>query len=353
MYENQTYEVILRRMMDRIPDSIDKRPGSIIFDAMAPAGIEMAQLYSQLDVNQELYFVDTAGGEYLTRRASERGIIRHPATPAIRKAEFRDRSGLLLPVAPGERFSGGGLNFFVLDQTADGAYRLQVEEAGNKGNQYFGDLLPIGYIDGLATARLGEVLIPGSDQETDDALRQRYLDDAKQPATSGNKAHYVHWARSVAGVGGVKVTPLWEGPGTVMVLIVGADMAPANKELVEKVQNYIDPEKGKGEGQAPIGAHVTVASAKGKIIDFSAKVILAPGYGLQMVTDNFLNQLEEWRQKASFSATYVSLPVIGSLLLATEGILDYSELTLNESSSANIALADDEVPIIGIVDLEV
>ena len=41
MYEDITYEVILKRMLDRIPSTMDKREGSIIYDALAPAAIEL------------------------------------------------------------------------------------------------------------------------------------------------------------------------------------------------------------------------------------------------------------------------------------------------------------------------
>lgn len=43
MYENVTYEDILQRMLDRVPDSMDKREGSIIYDALAPAAVEYIQ----------------------------------------------------------------------------------------------------------------------------------------------------------------------------------------------------------------------------------------------------------------------------------------------------------------------
>ena len=39
MYENITYEDILQRMLDRVPNSMDKREASIIFDALAPAAV--------------------------------------------------------------------------------------------------------------------------------------------------------------------------------------------------------------------------------------------------------------------------------------------------------------------------
>ena len=50
MYEHITFDVILERMMDRVPNNIDKREGSIIYDALAPAAVELAQMYIELDV---------------------------------------------------------------------------------------------------------------------------------------------------------------------------------------------------------------------------------------------------------------------------------------------------------------
>ena len=48
-YEDITYEVILQRMLDRVPNNMDKREGSIIFDALAPAAVELQLMYIELD----------------------------------------------------------------------------------------------------------------------------------------------------------------------------------------------------------------------------------------------------------------------------------------------------------------
>ena len=45
MYENITYESILQRMLDRIPDDMDKREGAVIYDALAPAAVELQLMY--------------------------------------------------------------------------------------------------------------------------------------------------------------------------------------------------------------------------------------------------------------------------------------------------------------------
>ena len=41
MYESQTFDVILKRMLDRVSSSLDKREGSIIYDAIAPTANEL------------------------------------------------------------------------------------------------------------------------------------------------------------------------------------------------------------------------------------------------------------------------------------------------------------------------
>lgn len=68
MFEDQTFDTILQRMLDRVPTDIDKREGSIIYDALAPAAVELAQMYVELDLNANLRFADTATGDYLTKR---------------------------------------------------------------------------------------------------------------------------------------------------------------------------------------------------------------------------------------------------------------------------------------------
>lgn len=74
----------------------------------------------------------------------------------------------------GTRFSGGDINFVVTERIAAGQYSLTAETAGTVGNEYIGTLFPIDYVPELAAARLADILVPGEDEESDDALRARY-----------------------------------------------------------------------------------------------------------------------------------------------------------------------------------
>ena len=58
-----TYEEILQTMLDKVPGDVDKREGSIIYDALAPCAFFLAQQNFQLDNFVDLVFPDTAIGE--------------------------------------------------------------------------------------------------------------------------------------------------------------------------------------------------------------------------------------------------------------------------------------------------
>lgn len=88
MYEEMTYENILQQMLDRVTSDVDKREGSVIFDALAPAAYFLADQFFQLGNFIDLVLPDTAVGEYLDRAVSGYGVSRKPANVAVRKIEI-------------------------------------------------------------------------------------------------------------------------------------------------------------------------------------------------------------------------------------------------------------------------
>ncbi|MBJ6360433.1 baseplate J/gp47 family protein [Paenibacillus sp. GCM10012307] len=345
MYETNTFEYLLDRMLTRVPFTLDKREGSIIYDALAPAAAELAQMYMELDINLNLSFADTASGEFLERRASDFGLRRRPAAPAQRRAIFYDDQNVRIDVPLLTRYSASNLNFKVIKRLEKGEYTVECETPGVLGNQSYGNLLPIDYVQDLARAELAEVLIPGTEAESDDALRARYLARVQTPSSGGNVSDYKNWALEVSGVGAAKVNPLWNGPGTVKVVVVDAEKKPPATELVLEVRNHI-------EQLRPIGANVTVSPATGKEVAVAGVVTLAQGYTLQHVVDAFTSALNLHFQSVAFNQNYLSLAKIGTILLDVPGVTDYSDLKLN-GQSTNVALGDEEVPVVHMVNLGV
>ena len=74
MFEDMTYEALVKRALARGPPTMDKREGSMVFNGVAPSMAEVAQLYIAADfVFQATYFLTAPRGS-LINRASDRSL---------------------------------------------------------------------------------------------------------------------------------------------------------------------------------------------------------------------------------------------------------------------------------------
>lgn len=351
MYENVTFESILDRMLERVPKSMDKREGSIIYDALAPAAVELQQMYIEFDVILKETFGDTASRKYLIRRAAERGIEPFPASKAILKATYTPTS---IDIPIGSRFSLNELNYVVLEKIGDGQLKIQCESLGKSGNGYFGNVIPIEYIEGLETMQITELLIPGEDEEDTEDLRKRYFDSFNSKAYGGNIDDYLKKTNSIAGVGSTKVTPIWNGGGTVKLTILNSEYNKASSELIKSVQTIIDPQQDAlGKGVAPIGHIVTVDTASEVKVNISIKLAFEDGHSFSNLKNAIEEKINEYlleirKQWATQTASVVRLAQLESRIMSVKGVLDISDTKINEKSE-NLILDKYEIPIMGVL----
>lgn len=354
MYEGDYYQfdAIMARLLANVPDTIDKREGSVIYDALAPAAIELSDAYVEAEANLEIAFADSAAGEFLDAKVEERGM--EPRKEAI-AAIFSATADAPVPI--GSRFSKDTVYFTAI--TAGTTIQVQAEEAGIVGNVSLGTLSVLGdasgtIIPGLTTVTLTALLVPGTEEESDEALRERFYEFVRQPRTSGNKADYRAWALSREGVGGVQVEALWDGPGTVRLHLIDPNKRAVTASVAQQVKDYISPEEtadgGTGEGVAPIGAELTVVPAVEITINVTASLTLQPGATLDQVYTLFNSAFQDYLQDIAFSEDNVLLRYtrIQALLLGIPPIIDYTNLLVNGAES-NILLDFGEVAVPGTV----
>lgn len=345
MYEHITFKTILNNMLESVPADIDKREGSMIWNAIAPAAVELQNAYIDLDALMDETFADTAGGEFLERRCAERGIIPHAATKAIVKGVFN-----LDNVPIGARFSGGTLNYIVTEKIANKQYRMECETAGTDGNSYSSAIIPISYINGLTQASITDILIPGKDREESEVLRERYFDSLDAQTFGGNVADYVRKVNAMAGVGGVKVTPVWNGGGTVKLTIINSTYGIPTPELIAGVKIAVDPSSGSGKGLgiAPIGHVVTVEGVTQSIINITTNIVYAAGWSfveaktyIESVIDNYFKELAmDW---AGVDAIIVRISQIETRILELEAVTDIANTKINGVES-NLILDVNKIP---------
>lgn len=353
MYEDQTYENILDRTLARVSTDVDKREGSVIMNAVAPVSAEHANVYIELEWMTKNGYADTAIREFLILRCRERGITPYDATKATLKGKFN----MEIPI--GSRYSLDELNYVATAfiESADGYfyYQMECETAGTQGNKFFGALSSIEYISKDLEGELVELLIPAEDEEDTEALRARYLNSFESNPFGGNKQDYREKTDALDGVGGTVVIPVWDGGGTVKLIIIDSNYNVASSTLVKSVQEAIDPDpKGTGSGIAPIGHTVTVVSAIALTVDISARVTLNEGYTWSQIEPKarealeayFLEMRKQWEKEEG--KLVVRISQVENRLLNLEGVLDVADTSLN-SVAGNLALAINQIPILGKV----
>lgn len=350
MFEDQTFEMIMERMLDRVPSNLDKREGSIIWDALAPVAIELVETYINLDAMLDETFAGTASRSYLIRRAAEQDISPYPASKAILKGVFKDGSNAAFDVPIGSRFNLDDLNYIVTEQITTGEFKVECESAGIIGNKNIGIITPIEYIDGLGSAELTEVLILGENEEETETFRTRYFKELSNLEQDGNVAQYLKWIDDFPGVGKGKVFPIWNGANTVKVSILNAEQGVANQTLIDAFQNYLDPSSsGLGNGVAPIGAVVTVSTATVETIDVAVQIKLASGYAEET---GIQDAVEAYFADLAYIKSTVPYLGLAAKILEVPCVDEITSLTMN-SATTDISLGNEEIPQLGTFSCQV
>lgn len=347
-YEDMTYEVILQRMIDRVtskyPD-LDYREGSIIFNALASAAVELAIKYVEIDNTRSESSVSTATREYILQGCTDMGmdVSVFEASAGVHKGHFD------VEVPIGSRWNCDLYNYEVTEYIGKEdeyhAYRLLCETTGTAPNNQTGDLIAITDIpDGLTYSKLVECLIEGENETSDEDIRTAYYEFVNSTATNGNVNQYKRWCDEYDGIGNSKIIPLWNGANTVKVSILSASNRAASDELIAEFQNYLDPNsKGMGDGVAPIGAFVTVSTATELPINVVANVTMKSGY---LNTTPINDALTKYFAEIAYEKSLVAYMNIGAVILGVAGVDTISGLTINGGTS-DITLSTEQIPVLG------
>ena len=348
MFEDKTPEAIHEALLSNIDDSIDKREGSIAYDLTFPTAIETGNVYLALNAVIELASPETTYAEYLDMWANAFGVYRKPATYATGTVTLTGPVGTVVP--SGTQLQTSADIFAVTTEevtlgATPSTVTARAETPGSAGNVAVNAMnaLAPGELYGIVTVSNATQFDGGIDVETDEALRARFFEKARKPAASGNAQHYREWAMAVPGVGEAAVYPLHAGPGTVKVVILDADLRPPSSDIVNRTIAYVEENK-------PIGATVTIEGAVDLVIDVTATVTLKAGYEADDVATAFKTALAEYLRGLAFTGEAVRINRVGQLLIATDGVVDYTNLRLN-GGTANITPTTSQVATAGTVTL--
>lgn len=327
-------DTIHNTMLQNIPNEWNKQEGYPVYDITRGFSFALDELDAKIETVKQQQSVRNLSGSDLEKVIEERtGLTRKTGVKAVGRIKIVSGQGTVLKT---DLFATENDIYFqsleAKDVTAGDYVLVECIEGGLVGNVGTGTITVVPKtITGISQITNDEPTTGGYDTETDESLLERYFDRLRNPVNGVNCNQYISWANSVAGVGGARCIPIWNGKNTVKVIIIGNDYKPASDNVVKLVQDYIDPNKnGDGSGVATIGAVTTVVSAKTTPIKVTIKGVKFSG-DVNTLKAEIKDTIDRYIRQSAFNTDYVSIAKIGALIIDIDGVTDFKELKLNDA----------------------
>lgn len=339
---------VRNEFLDSLENPLSKMEGSYNFDIASGVGAVGQNLYEILDYWSKQLFIDTATeDEYIDKHAMLFGVSRRGATKAVGEITISGAPGTLVKDNT-IILSRKGLKYrttrqVYLDGSGRGKAGIESLEVGLSGNCAVGEIVSFEIANtSLYTVTNEKKVEGGFEKEPNSVLIARAKEKVVRPAHSGNVNDYIQWAKEVDGVGNVHVIPLWNGNGTVKVLVSNYNYEQAQSDLIRRVKERIESEDGR-----PIGAKVTVESFKQFEISIGGTVFLEKGVQLEDVRKIIEADIRVALRKGRVSyqkekSTIIAINKIEKIALSVAGVVDCT-LTLN-SGTVNVGVGEEYIP---------
>lgn len=334
MYSKESYEVIKKRILDNIGIDVDKREGSFINDMISPLALELTKTYMEFSNILNIAFIETSYEGYLDRKVNEFGVYRKLGEKAKGIIKITGTNDTVIP--SGTIAKANELTFILEEGIIIDGEALIIataEEVGKKYNILANTITKLDMdLYGVNAAINESDFTGGIDRETDEELKSRFLATIQKPITSGNIYHYEQWALEVNGVGNAIVKSLWNGPGTVKVMISDSNKQPVSEEIIEACEKYINDVR-------PIGATVTITTPSLFNVEISVSITLDNSKTLDEVKTILNDNLIQYSKSCSNEIIFTK---VGGVISNTKGIADYSNLKIN-NQSANVTIPSEHI----------
>lgn len=344
-YRENTFEGIKTRMLELVDSDVDKREGSLIYNAVAAVASELEQCYIAIQTILDDVDPATASMDGLTLLGTAFGLVPKQATYAKIRAEFTFLAGYE-PMMTGYSFTSpiNKLTYTVGEPINDSTtvYAAYCDTVGTVGNISTAVLLPTSEIEGLASAKCTALEEAATEEETLSEFRQRYYNALRTKPFAGNIDYYKQVVGELDNVGGVQVHPCWNGGGTVNVCVISKSGGIFEYKDLQKFQNAVDPTHSDpriatGSGLAPIDHDVTVSTPEIAWVNVSLK--MEGDYATKdvytAVLAYFTALKEDWSNPDDYGEyhTTVYRSQIISRVMNVSGVTNVSECLLSLGSA--------------------
>lgn len=337
---SQDATTINQRMMDNLPEGLDKTQGGFTWDLTKPVALEKAELL-QFHMMEALKLIHPfwAHGQWLDLLGREVDTIRNEAEHAAGTITVTGMSGTIIPkdfVFATKASTESASKLYVTTNAAEigesGSVDIEVtaKDAGADGNTPAGTIcLMLEPMVGITSITNADRVTGGADTEDDESYRERIIEAERNGSFTGCDSDYIRWALEVPGVGNAYVEPLWDGPGTVKLMISDIDGGAANEELIERVYDHIQSPDNRANRLNPICAELTVDTVRfynvDIIFDFTAVEGVTANEEIE-ICNAFKDAIRDYLQGDARDDMAISYNKIRAFLRSIEGVIDITRL---------------------------
>ena len=309
---------------------------------------EVQSLLAQADWVLDQSFPQTAQGKYLDYHAETRALTRLPAAKAAGVLRFSAPSAAVTDYeieAGSVAMTTGGVRFETTEKATLQKGETYVDvparavEAGANGNAIAGAVHVMAvYPVGITRCENPEAFSGGSDEESDEKLRERVLESYRRLPNGANAAFYEQEALRFPNVAAAKAVGRARGIGTVDVYVSTHGGAP-EEELLGEISAALQKKR-------EIAVDVAVRVPTEKSIDVEAELEAEQGWTMREITDAAQEALQ-----AYFTGERLGEPVyrakLASILYSVPGVKNYHLL----APAADVPAGATELPVLGTVTL--
>lgn len=310
---------------------------------------QVYSLYIQADWVKRQAFPQSAEGEYLDYHARMRGLERKKATAAGGVVRFlageARESNRVIPQGT-VCMTAGLVRFATARQAVLPAGEMSVDvpvEAltlGVAGNVAAGTIVSMAVAPvGILACTNPEACTGGSDEESDEELRQRILDTFQRLPNGANAAFYEQEALSFDEVAAAAVLPRPRGVGTVDVVVASQAGLPG-EELLQELSEYFRKRR-------EIAVDVQVRAPQTSTVDVAIQVAAREGADAEQVKAAVEQALRE-QFTGKLLGQDVLLAWLGNLVYGCQGVANY----VLTAPTADLLVAEDVLPVLGSVTVE-
>lgn len=361
--EIKDFDRNLNFLLSLYPDEIGTEIGGWVYDFTVPIAFLEAEMASyHIPEAMKQIFAYWAEGDFLDNHAIMRNLGRKEATHASGEVQITTNTSVTIP--QGFVLSTAATDYntaqrYIVDETVTingtGTVSVHAENEGTQGNAAIDTvIIQMRPLNGITAVTNPAPIDGGTETEDDEALRMRLIeyDLNYNKSFIGNVYDYRMWAMNVDGIGVADVIAATTNDGVVTIVLTDMNNEPANSELIQAVTTYIMGENPNDMKRlAPVNAKLNVIAVEKHIINITADVKLEPDNDVEVVKADFIKSLLGYFAEAKLERV-VRISEVGSRLIETPGMDDYSNLTIN-SGTANVELTNIQMPSVGTVTLNV